>query len=211
MEHIVCHPLTFSTLPLPLRLDYQPLLGKWARAPESGGNRAFLPPPSPLPPPPLQKKILRTRGVKFLSPGHVFIRYRVHQSRGTPGGEKGVAHKFPLQISKMISFAYNSENGVNVFWKNILLRNLFYFCKKNCVFTKDSSAMTKFIKTCHSFFLSRSSIFSSLESVVCIFTLFLPFQAVFRIFRERRGEKTRGIGLKTNECSLGKSFLNKHS
>ena len=155
--------------------------------------------------------MLRTRGVKFLSPGHIFIPYRVHQSRGAPGGEKGVAHKFPLQISKMISFAYNSENGVNVFWKNILLRNPFHFCKKNCVFTKDSSAMTKFIKTSHSSFLSRSFVFSSLESVVCIFTLFLPFQAVFRIFRERRGEKTRGIGLKTNECSLGKSFLNKHS
>lgn len=131
MEHTVCHPLTFSTLPLPLRLDYQPLLGKWARAPESGGNRAFLP-PSPLPR--KKKKTLRTRGVKFLSPGHVFIRYRVHQSRGAPGGEKGVAHKFPLQISKMISFAYNSENGVNVFWKNILLRNLFYFCKKKLRF-----------------------------------------------------------------------------
>lgn len=128
MEHIVCHPLTFSTLPLPLRLDYQPLLGKWARAPESGGNRAFLPPPPP--PSPHKKKILRTRGVKFLSLGHVFIPYRVHQSRGAPGGEKGVAHKFPLQISKMISFAYNSENGVNVFWKNILLRNLSFLQKK---------------------------------------------------------------------------------
>ena len=124
---------------------------------------------------------------------------------------EGVAHKFPLQISKMISFAYNSENGVNVFWKNILLRNLFYFCKKKCVFTKDSSAMTKFIKTSHSSFLSRSSVFSSLESVVCIFTLFLPLQAVFWIFRERRGEKTLGIRLKTNEWSGGKSFLNKHS
>lgn len=207
MEYIVCHPLTFSTLPLPLRLDYQPLLGKWVRAPESGGNRAFLSPPTPSP----AKKILRTQGVKFLSPGHVFIRYRVHQSRGAPGGEKGVAHKFPLQISKMISFAYNSENGVNVFWKNILLRNLSFLQKKNCVFTKDSSAMTKFIKTSHSFFLSRSFVFSSLESVVCIFTLFLPFQAVFRIFKERRSEKTRGIRLKTNEWSGGKSFLNKHS
>lgn len=126
MEHTVCHPLTLSTLPLPLRLDYQPLLGKWARASESGGNRAFLPPPHPFP----RKKILRTQGVKFLSPGHVFIRYRVHQSRGAPGGEKGVAHKFPLPISKMISFAYNSENGVNVFWKNILLRNLSFLQKK---------------------------------------------------------------------------------
>lgn len=126
MEHIACHPLTLSTLLFPPRLDYQPLLGKWARAPGSGGNRAFLP-PSPLP---RKKKKLRTRGVKFLSPGHVFIRYRVDQSRGAPGGEKGVAHKFPLQIGKMICFAYNSENGVNVFWKNILLRNLFHFCKK---------------------------------------------------------------------------------
>ena len=133
-----------------------------------------------------------------MSPGHVFIRYRVHQSRGANGGEKGVAHKFPLQNGKMISFAYNSENGVDIFLKNILLSCLL-FLQKNCVFTKDSSAMTKFIKTSHSFFLSRSFVFSSLESVVCIFTLFLPFQAVFRIFKERRGEKTRGIRLKTNE------------
>lgn len=169
------------------------------------------PHPAPTPPPPPQKKVLTTRGVKFWCPGDFFIRYRVHKSLGAPGGEKGVAHKFPLRISKMISFAYNSENGVDIFWKNILLSFLFYFLQKNCVFTKDSSAMTKFIKTSHSFFLSRSSIFSSLESVVCIFTLFLPFQAVFRIFKERRGEKTRGIRLKTNEWSGGKSFLNKHS
>lgn len=132
MEYIVCHPLTFSTLPLPLRLDYQPLLGKWSRAPESGGNRAFLSPPTPSP----AKKILRTQGVKFLSPGHVFIRYRVHQSRGAPGGEKGVAHKFPLQNSKMISFAYNSENGVNVFWKK-------YFIEKSLIFAKKTAFSPK--------------------------------------------------------------------
>ena len=131
MEHIACHPLTFSTLPLPPRLDYQSLLGKWASAPESGG--AFLfphPPPRPNAPPPPQKKVLTTRGVKFWCPEDFFIRYRVHKSLGAPGGEKGVAHKFPLRISKMISFAYNSENGVDIFWKNILLSFLFYFCKK---------------------------------------------------------------------------------
>lgn len=141
------------------------------------------------------------RGVKFLSPGHVFIRCRVHQSRGAPGGEKGVAHKFPLQNSKMLSFAYNSESGVDIFWKNILLRSLFYFCKRTSFSPEDSSGATKFIKTSYSFFpVTKLYFFFKPRVCFCIVTLFSPFQAVFWIFRERRGEKTRGIRLKNGQA-----------
>lgn len=162
MKHIACHPLTFSNLPHPF-----PLGSITSRCSENE--------------PVLQraKKVLRTRGVKFLSPGHVLIRYGVHRSRSAPGGEKGVAHKFPLQ---------NSKKWRSHFLKKYFIGLSLLFLQKNYVLTKDSSAITKFIKTFHSFFLSRSSIFSSLESVVCIFTLFLPFQAVFWImFKRKKG------------------------
>lgn len=121
------------------------------------------------------------------------------------GVRKGVAHKFPLQNSKMLYFAYNSENGVDIFWKNILLRYLFYFCKRTSFSPEDSSGATKFIKTSYSFFpVTKLYFFSSLESVFVLLLFSHPFRRFSGFFEKEGARKLVEFDLRLRNGQAGR-------